>query len=78
LSAVRLTRLPQAKRGTQPQRLLYLNPQPDITPIITMPIAALQNASTGQVRRGAATSPLTAFAQLSVEQIDGTSEKGGG
>ena len=34
LSAVRLTRLPQAKRGERVQRLLYLNPAPDGTPII--------------------------------------------
>ena len=29
LSAVRLTRLPQARRGERVQRLLYLNPSPD-------------------------------------------------
>jgi hypothetical protein len=34
LSAVRLTRLPQAKRGDRVQRLLYLNPAPDGTPIL--------------------------------------------
>ena len=34
LSAVRLTRLPQAKRGDRVQRLLYLNPTPDGTPIV--------------------------------------------
>ena len=34
LSAVRLTRLPQAKRGDRVQRLLYLNTSPDGTPII--------------------------------------------
>ena len=34
LSAVRLTRLPQAKRGERVQRLLYLNPEPDGTPIV--------------------------------------------
>ena len=33
LSAVRLTRLPQAKRGERLQRLLYLNPAPDVGPI---------------------------------------------
>jgi hypothetical protein len=33
LSAVRLTRLPQAKRGERVQRLLYLNPAPDGWPI---------------------------------------------
>lgn len=33
LSAVRLTRLPQAKRGERVQRLLYLNPVPDGRPI---------------------------------------------
>jgi hypothetical protein len=34
LSAVRLTRLPQARRGERVQRLLYLNPAPDGTPIV--------------------------------------------
>ena len=34
LSAVRLTRLPQAKRGERVQRLLYLNPTADGTPIL--------------------------------------------
>ena len=34
LSAVRLTRLPQAKRGDRVQRLLYLNPKADGTPIL--------------------------------------------
>ena len=33
LSAVRLTRLPQAMRGERVQRLLYLNPAPDGAPI---------------------------------------------
>jgi hypothetical protein len=33
LSAVRLTRLPQARRGERVQRLLYLNPAPDGQPI---------------------------------------------
>ncbi len=33
LSAVRLTRLPQAMRGERCQRLLYLNPQPNGVPI---------------------------------------------
>lgn len=33
LSAVRLTRLPQARRGERVQRLLYLNPSPTGTPI---------------------------------------------
>ncbi len=36
LSAVRLTRLPQAKRGERVQRLLYLNPAPDGAPMIRM------------------------------------------
>ena len=36
LSAVRLTRLPQAKRGERVQRLLYLNPAPDGTPILAL------------------------------------------
>jgi len=46
LSAVRLTRLPQAKRGEQVQRLLFLNPAPDGTPIIRMQSAqcGVQNA----------------------------------
>jgi hypothetical protein len=34
LSAVRLTRLPQGKRGERVQRLLYLNPAPDGAPIL--------------------------------------------
>jgi hypothetical protein len=34
LSAVRLSRLPQAMRGDRRQRLLYLNPQPGMTPIL--------------------------------------------
>ena len=34
LSAVRLSRLPQAMRGERCQRLLYLNPMPDGTPIL--------------------------------------------
>lgn len=33
LSAVRLTRLPQAMRGERRQRLLYLNPSPEARPI---------------------------------------------
>jgi len=37
LSAVRLSRLPQAKRGERVQRLLYLNAQPDGTPILNQP-----------------------------------------
>ncbi len=36
LSAVRLTRLPQARRGGRVQRLLYLNPAPDGTPIVRL------------------------------------------
>ncbi|HPV11366.1 MAG TPA: hypothetical protein PKW83_11930 [Verrucomicrobiota bacterium] len=36
LSAVRLTRLPQARRGDRVQRLLYLNTSPDGMPIIQM------------------------------------------
>jgi hypothetical protein len=35
LSAVRLTRLPQAKRGERLQRLLYLNPSPYGSPIVS-------------------------------------------
>ena len=35
LTAVRLTRLPGTLRGDRPQRLLYLNPEPDGTPIIS-------------------------------------------
>lgn len=37
LSAVRLTRLPQAARGARLQRLLFLNPSADGTPIIKLP-----------------------------------------
>src|SRR5439155_25877360 len=36
LSAVRLTRLPQARRGERIQRLLYVNPAPDGTPIVRL------------------------------------------
>ncbi len=36
LSAVRLSRLPQAKRGERVQRLLFLNPQPDAGPILQL------------------------------------------
>ena len=38
LSAVRLSRLPQAMRGERCQRLLYLNPQPNGVPIWQQPI----------------------------------------
>ena len=37
LSAVRLSRLPQAMRGERCQRLLYLNPQPSGVPIFQQP-----------------------------------------
>ena len=37
LSAVRLSRLPQAMRGERCQRLLYLNPTPDGVPICQQP-----------------------------------------
>jgi hypothetical protein len=37
LSAVRLSRLPQAMRGERCQRLLYLNPQPNGMPICQQP-----------------------------------------
>lgn len=37
LSAVRLSRLPQAERGERVQRLLYLNAQPDGVPILNQP-----------------------------------------
>jgi hypothetical protein len=40
LTAVRLTRLPQAMRGERCQRLLYLNPQPDGVPILNRAAAA--------------------------------------
>ncbi len=38
LTAMRLTRLPQAMRGERCQRLLYLNPQPNGVPIFQLPI----------------------------------------
>lgn len=38
LSAVRLSRLPQAMRGERCQRLLYLNPLPNAVPIFQQPI----------------------------------------
>ena len=38
LTAVRLSRLPQAMRGERCQRLLYLNPQPSGMPIFQQPI----------------------------------------
>ncbi len=37
LTAVRLSRLPQARRGERVQRLLYLNPEPDGVPILRQP-----------------------------------------
>jgi len=37
LSAVRLSRLPQARRGDRVQRLLFLNPEPDAVPIVNRP-----------------------------------------
>ena len=37
LTAVRLSRLPQAMRGDRCQRLLYLNPQPSGVPIFQLP-----------------------------------------
>ena len=37
LTAVRLSRLPQAMRGERCQRLLYLNPQPSGVPIFQLP-----------------------------------------
>ena len=37
LSAIRLSRLPQAMRGEHCQRLLYLNPQPSGCPICKQP-----------------------------------------
>ena len=40
LSAVRLTRLPQARRGERVQRLLYLNPAADGTAIVRLGAAA--------------------------------------
>jgi hypothetical protein len=38
LSAVRLSRLPQAMRGERCQKLLYLNPQPSGMPICQLPL----------------------------------------
>ena len=37
LTAVRLTRLPQAQRGERVQRLLYLNPAPDVRAVLALP-----------------------------------------
>ena len=37
LSAVRLSRLPQAKRGERVQRLLYLNSEPNGSPVLQQP-----------------------------------------
>jgi hypothetical protein len=49
LSAVRLTRFPQAQRGERIQRLLYLNPKPDGVPILEQPFRMVRGASrTGQ------------------------------
>ena len=53
LSAVRLTRLPQAMRGARCQRLLYLNPQPNGMPILNQPT---QEALYGRKRSGEETS----------------------
>jgi hypothetical protein len=41
LSAVRLSRLPQAMRGERCQRLLYLNPQPSGVPICQQPMKTI-------------------------------------
>lgn len=46
LSAVRLTRLPQAMRGERCQRLLYLNPQPSGVPICQQPNSSSPYAQT--------------------------------
>ena len=51
LSAVRLTRLPQAKRGDRVQRLLYLNTSPDGVPILEMR-SGPGGRSAGGVRNG--------------------------
>jgi len=50
LSAVRLTRLPQAQRGERIQRLLYLNPQPDGVPILEQPFRMGRTALAKGVR----------------------------
>jgi hypothetical protein len=42
LSAVRLTRLPQARRGDRLQRLLYSNPSPDCQPILSRTNSTVQ------------------------------------
>ena len=39
ITAVRLSRLPGCTRGGKPQKLLYLNPQPEPIPLIKMPPA---------------------------------------
>ena len=44
LSAVRLSRLPQAKRGERVQRLLYLNVNPDGVPIARQPKQTLEGS----------------------------------
>jgi hypothetical protein len=43
LTAVRLSRLPQALRGERLQRLLYLNPSPDAVPICNQPAIQTSN-----------------------------------
>lgn len=43
LTAVRLSRLPQAWRGPRQQRLLFLNPAADSTPIMAFPISTPNN-----------------------------------
>ena len=50
LSAVRLTRLPQAMRGDRVQRLLYLNPAADGTPIVGHDTPGMGGAELGVTR----------------------------
>lgn len=45
LSAVRLTRLPQATRGKRIQRLLFINPSADGTPIIKLPARGTEGSA---------------------------------
>ena len=54
LSAVRLTRLPQAQRGERVQRLLYLNPAADGTPILRQNLRGPAYGGSGEESEGPA------------------------